>query len=180
MNIFAVDEDPVVSAQSLVDKHVRKMILESCQILSTAHRVLDGDMYIGKTRTGRNVKRWRLPDARETTLYSATHVNHPSTKWAMHCDQNYMWLYEHLKALCEEYTYRYEKVHKTDATGLVNALIVLPNNIRYGDMTPVTPAMDDKYIVSDSFVDNYRNYYKVGKKHLHAWKKRNPPDWLTL
>ena len=42
MNIFYTDSDPVKAAQSLVDRHVIKMILETCQLLCTAHRVLDG------------------------------------------------------------------------------------------------------------------------------------------
>ena len=43
MNIFYLDRDPVVAAQLMCDKHVVKMILESAQILSTAHRAIDGD-----------------------------------------------------------------------------------------------------------------------------------------
>ena len=45
MNIFYLDRDPVIAAQMMCDKHVVKMILESAQMLSTAHRVLDGDEY---------------------------------------------------------------------------------------------------------------------------------------
>ena len=43
MNIFVLDNDAVESARMMCDKHVVKMILESCQLLSTAHHVLDGD-----------------------------------------------------------------------------------------------------------------------------------------
>ena len=43
MNIFYLDKNPVVAAQMQCDKHVVKMILESAQMLSTAHRVLDGN-----------------------------------------------------------------------------------------------------------------------------------------
>ena len=48
MNIFYLDRDPVIAAQMMCDKHVVKMILESAQMLSTAHRVLDGDEYANK------------------------------------------------------------------------------------------------------------------------------------
>ena len=48
MNIFYLDRDPVIAAQMMCDKHVVKMILESAQMLSTAHRVLDGDEYADK------------------------------------------------------------------------------------------------------------------------------------
>ena len=43
MNIFYLDKAPEIAAQLHCDKHVVKMILESAQMLSTAHRVLDGD-----------------------------------------------------------------------------------------------------------------------------------------
>ena len=43
MNIFYLDRDPKIAAQLACDKHVVKMILESAQMLCTAHRVLDGD-----------------------------------------------------------------------------------------------------------------------------------------
>ena len=33
MNIFVLDEDPVISAQQACDKHVVKMILESAQMI---------------------------------------------------------------------------------------------------------------------------------------------------
>ena len=34
MNIFVTDPSPTVSAQSLPDKHIVKMPLESCQMLA--------------------------------------------------------------------------------------------------------------------------------------------------
>ena len=43
MNIFYLSEDPLEAAQMMVDRHVVKMILESAQLLSTAHRILDGE-----------------------------------------------------------------------------------------------------------------------------------------
>ncbi|NDB61434.1 hypothetical protein EB001_23795, partial [bacterium] len=70
MNIFYIHEEPKMCAEWAVDSHCVKMILESAQLLSTAHRVIDGVEYIddgGK----RKVKRWRLDDDRNITLYSA-------------------------------------------------------------------------------------------------------------
>ena len=85
MNIFYLDNDPMTCAQMHNDKHVIKMILETCQLLSTAHRIIDGVETMAKSKTGRNVKRWIIPDKYthgkvklNDVLYSATHVNHPS------------------------------------------------------------------------------------------------------
>ena len=65
MNIFILDKNPIKAAREHCDKHVVKMIVESGQMLSTAHRLLDGKEYIEKSRTGRNIKRWKLNDDRE-------------------------------------------------------------------------------------------------------------------
>ena len=73
MNIFYLDSDPYVAAKMHCDKHVVKMILESAQMLSTAHRVLDGDEY-----------------ADERGLYKMAHKNHPSTIWVRTSTDNYM------------------------------------------------------------------------------------------
>lgn len=176
MNIFAIDNDPVQAAQWMVDKHVVKMILETVQLLSTAHRILDGTQYIDKTKTGRNVKRWRLPDEREQLLYSATHINHPSAVWCRATNNNYNWLYCHLSALLAEYTHRYERVHKCNV--MVMPLRNLPYNIPIGYLTPVTPAMPDEYKVPHDSVESYRNYYRVAKARMHKWTKREVPAWI--
>jgi hypothetical protein len=184
MNIFQVHSDPVIAAQSLVDKHVIKMILESAQLLSTAHRVLDGtektiEKYVNGSLPARyrKAKRWLLSDSREDILYSATHVNHPSAVWCRKTNNNYNWLYAHFLALISEYEYRYGKVHKCKS--LADTLCSTPYNIPVGYLSQVTPAMPEEYIVKLDSVSSYRNYYKNAKKHLHKWTKRQPPEWLT-
>jgi hypothetical protein len=153
------------------------MILETAQLLSTAHRVLDGIETIGLSQTGRKKKVWQLPDDREQTLYSATHIHHPSAVWARYSAQNYSWLYSLLNALCEEYTYRYDKVHKCEQTGLVKALGKLPDNIHIKEFTGPTPAMPDDVKVLNDSINSYRNYYNKHKTHLASWKKRDVPEW---
>ena len=43
MNIFYLHSDPKTCASMHCDKHVVKMILETAQMLSTAHHELDGE-----------------------------------------------------------------------------------------------------------------------------------------
>ena len=43
MNAFGLDRNYTVAAMLHNDKHVVKMNIEYCQLMSTAHRVLDGD-----------------------------------------------------------------------------------------------------------------------------------------
>jgi len=177
VNIFYVSPDPVQAAQWMVDKHVVKMILESAQLLSTAHRVLDGREVAGKSKTGRNAKRWVLDDARDAVLYQATHINHPSAVWARKSVENYNWLAEHLFALGEEYTYRYGKTHKCFGE-LSYQLQSPPKNLTNYDMTTMPSAMAPEYVVSEDPIVNYRNYYKIGKASMHSWKNRQPPEWI--
>lgn len=42
MNVFYLSGDPAAAAHDHNDRHVVKMVLESAQLLSTAHRVLTG------------------------------------------------------------------------------------------------------------------------------------------
>ena len=91
MNIFVTDSDPIKSAQFLDNKRVIKMILESAQMLSTALHFYGVE-----------------------APYKSTHVNHPCNIWCRSNKSNYGWLLKHFKALCEEYTFRYNKVHKCE------------------------------------------------------------------
>ena len=160
MNIFYLNKSPIVSAQNMVDKHVVKMILETAQLLCTAHRILDD-----------------IPNDKNPLLYKATHKNHPSAIWARASLRQYEWLYNHLIALGEEYTYRYGKTHIT-ITKLGKLLKIPPENIPDVGFDPPPCCMDDEYKISKDVVDNYRNYYKNGKSHLHSWKVRSAPEWI--
>ena len=77
MNIFYLHEDPIQNAKWHIDKHIVKMPIEYAQLMSTAHRMLDGEMYIDRTANNRRIKRWRLNDERESVLYKASHINQP-------------------------------------------------------------------------------------------------------
>ena len=185
MNIFFLDENPTMSAKYHVDKHVVKMILEYAQLLSTAHRVLDGVTTLERSpTTGRQRTRYILSDDRDGVLYSATHINHPSAIWVRQSLSNYMWLSHLLVELCHEYTYRYGKVHKCESIGLVKCLLNnVPENIPNGPFTEPTPAMPDDVKVSGNSIASYRNYYIQNKTHLASWSgkvnSRSIPEWYS-
>ena len=161
----------------MVDKHVVKMILESAQLLSTAHRILDGRQTSGTTKTGRTAKRWILDDARDPVLYQATHVNHPSAVWSRQSVENYSWLVEHFFALMDEYTHRYGKRHACQGE-LSYMLQSPPKKLESYEWTTMPSAMADEYKVSDDPLTNYRHYYKVGKASMHKWTNREAPEWI--
>jgi hypothetical protein len=179
MNIFYLDHNPKRCAEMHVDKHCVKMILEYAQLLSTAHRVIDGTESICLSKTGRRQKRYVLSDERESVLYSATHINHPSAVWVRESYNNYLWLSELLIELCKEYTHRYGKVHKVERDGLLNQLLHSPANINLSKaFTEPTPAMPDQYKVAGNSIQSYKNYYLGDKRRMFSWKKRNQPSWI--
>ena len=154
------------------------MVIEYAQLLSTAHRVLDGVELNGLSASGRKRKFWTLGDSRDYTLYKATHINHPSAIWVRQSDKNYLWLANMLVALCEEYTHRYTKIHKVEKDGLCYVLLKnIPHNIRNSDFTQPTPAMPDNVKIAGDSIKSYRNYYINNKTHLANWKKRTTPEW---
>lgn len=181
MNIFYLHPVPSECAKLHNDKHVVKMILEYAQLLSTAHRVLDGNEVNELTANGRRIKRWKLEDNfLDSNLYKSTHSNHPSAVWVRQSKENYIWLANMLIALCEEYTYRYGKTHKVERSGLCFILLKnVPKNIGSNGFTEPTPAMPDEHKVINDSIQSYINYYVNAKQHLASWKKRTVPSWYV-
>lgn len=161
MNIFKLDESPILSAQFQCDKHVVKMPLESAQMLCTVHRLLDGD------------------EGNEE-LYKVAHPKHPSTLWTMETIANYHWHYNHWVALCKEYTHRYGKVHLSFQK-FGERLKQQPRNIPMGTMTPFRLAMgsNPECMFPENPVKSYRAYYKTKQERFDMkWTKRNIPNWF--
>ena len=153
------------------------MIIEYAQLMSTAHRVLDGEEYYGKTANGRKIKRWKLNSNLEQVLYKASHVNHPSGIWVRQSRANYEYLYKLWTHLNDEFMYRYNKdVPHESYRKLHEALALPPMNIPEGEFTQPTPAMPDD-VKDVCSVISYRNYYIKYKQHLAKWTKRGAPNW---
>lgn len=176
MNIFYLDSDPKVAAQMHCDKHIVKMIIESAQLLSTAHRVNDGTPVVALSNAGRRVTRYVLTDSREDALYKATHTNHPSALWCRASADNYAWLHRLFVNLLEEYTYRYGKEHLS--TKLVEILRLSPVNIKQHPFTEPPQAMPDYCKVPGNSVIAYQNYYINEKLRFAKWTRRDVPLWL--
>ena len=100
MNIFVTNRCPIQSARNLPDKHIVKMPLETCQMLS----IIYSDWYYGVGKLYKS----------DGTPYRTAHGafrNHPCTQWAAANQYNLAWLIRHGYALCHEYNLRYGKVH---------------------------------------------------------------------
>lgn len=181
MNIFVTDPSPVQSAADLCDKHIVKMILESAQMLCSAHWIAwQNKLKPYKNLKGRDLKNWlhaNIPtDLRPA--YSMTHVNHPCSVWVRQTVSNYLWLVHHALALCENYTKRYHRTHKTEAIIIWLAEHLPPvfesNEI---GLTQFAVAMPDNYKVPNDPVQSYRNYYIGSKARMAKWRHCSPPSW---
>ena len=176
MNIFYLDPDPKTCAEMHVNKHVVKMIIEYAQLMSTTHRMIDGEQYTDLTANGRRIQRWRMSDPiMESTLYKASHVNHPSAVWCRANNENYVWLYRMWFYLLQEYTHRYGKQHET--AKLRAALYLTPEKIPKGKFYEPTPAMPDECKVPGDSLASYHKYYVERKNHFALWKNRETPTW---
>lgn len=179
MNIFYLHNDPQICAEMHNDKHCVKMIIEYAQLMSTAHRLLDGVPYLDKTANGRSIKRWRLDGINDTVMMKASHINHPSAVWTRSNRENYIWLYQMWFYLCKEYTYRYGKIHAVEKR-MSEALYLPPVNIVSSQFYGPTPAMPDDVKVPGDSLASYRNYYNRNKTHLASWKNRPIPEWYGV
>ena len=177
MNIFYLHEEPQKCAYEHCDKHVVKMIIEYAQLMSTAHRVLDGELFFTLSKNNRKIKRYKLPDERDDKLMLAVHENHPSNIWLRQSDENYKWLWQMWFHLNREYTYRYGKVHMTDSK-LRELLNELPRNIPLGDWREPPQCMPDD-VKTESAIPAYHKYYAVYKKDFAKWTDRPTPQFMS-
>jgi len=177
MNIFYLSKDPKTCAIYHCDKHVCKMIIEYAQLLSTAHRVLDGKRIQVPSNSGkRKVWTWQIDDSRENVLYKVAHVNHPANVWVRQSYHHYQWLWRLWFNLCKEYEERYYKIHETYRK-LANHLSIHPENIPDTEWYDPPLCMPEEYWHDDTVVA-YRTFYRRDKKHFCTWKNATP-TWFN-
>lgn len=155
MNIFITDESPYLSAVALDDKRVNKMLLESCQMLSTAVNLHGG----------------KAP-------YKTTHANHPSNVWARETRSNFQWLFSHASALSAQYSLRSGKNHACNA--ILNELMILDNVIPTGPLTPFAncSANSSKGISYKHLTDVTEAYKRYLIDRWNTDTKK--PTWITM
>jgi len=161
MNIFLLDWNPRMAAQYHCDKHVIKMIIETAQMLYSAHWSLNSPLPVG--------------------AYKLAHKNHPCSIWVRQSISNYMWLCSLGIWLCREYKHRYgeHKTHKTEAH-ILWLLHNPPIGIPYLKMTTPAQAMPDEYKNSDP-IKAYQKFYlesKYKQRDIVKYTNRPFPDFL--
>lgn len=158
MNIFFLSRNPRRAAKLHCDKHVVKMILETAQLLYSAHWVLN-------------------PEGLHESPYKLAHRNHPCAIWVRSSITNYMWLASLGWWLCKEYQYRYgqHKTHKTE-DHILWLLNHLPEDIPILPMTSPVLAMPDEYKQDDPILA-YQTYYIESKLKQRGIVKYTRREW---
>lgn len=169
MNIFVTSTNQKICAQEHCDVHLRKMIVETAQLLATAHYELDGTV----------------------VAYKPTHKNHPCVIWVRQHPANYMWTAELLRQLLSEYYYRFEKSHKTGdhAIALGKLPVKMQMSVSTLNASPLSfvMAMPDKYkskSVETSYQsylnDKFKEWLSREKPMKLGWTKRSTPSWVSV
>lgn len=166
MNIFVIDECPLIAAEGLIDMHKNKMLLEYSQILGGAL------LANGYDNTDKQVN--GLPKA---------HYKHPSVRSATRSYNVCEWIYFSAMRLCELYTERTGKVHasqsKIEAAGLLIGQYIPDDGKTIHDIDTACGALNAMR-PTHSVIEVYRKFYIQDKIAFASW--RNPdhrPDWFV-
>ena len=166
MNIFYLSHKTSRCARWHCDKHVVKMILETTQLLYTAHWVIESTPDFTTAP---------LQKSGQRGYRSIKNKNHPSAIWARASLDHYVWLCDLGLALCAEYGHRFGKKHACEAHILW--LYENPPGLKPIGWSQPPQAMPEQYRNKNSLIA-YRTYYMEGKKHLLSYTGRHVPHWI--
>lgn len=177
-----LDDNPVVAARSHCDRHVSKMLVEACIILSSVWHnsgaplaTLDWEPPT-KDTPFRSLG-WLHGRLGKQRMYPpSTHAQHPCIEWANLYGGNYAWLYQLAAALVDEFKLRKGGVHACGP--VVRTLEKMPPHLQttehmYCDAPAIVPAD----CLSEDPVQSYRRYYQ--QVHMKYYTNRVPPAWLN-
>jgi len=170
MNIFYVSHKPSRCARWHCDKHVVKMILETAQLLYTAHWVLtEPDFTTAPCRKG----------SEERGYKSIRNKKHPCAIWTRESKDHYLWLCKLGLELCKEYKYRFGQHKEHACERHLNWLQANPPPLESKGWKQPPQAMPDEFKHGSS-VAAYRAYYLGAKRAILHYTKRHQPHWIPL
>ena len=175
MNVFVTEPCPYESARVLPDKHIVKMPLETCQMLSMVYSKWYFDW-------GQLTKRDGTPYKTEKGAFRG----HPCTIWAGENIFNTAWLIQHGFGLLQEYTNRYGKIHSCQTAMNAAEKVFEEKTGRtiscYKESTPFAFAGPDefKHDASIDILTKYKRYIasKPWVCNNYIRKPNRKPDWL--
>lgn len=160
MNIFYLHHLPAIAASEHCDKHVGKMLIESCQMLATAHHVLGNG---------------------HTVTYKPTHVNHPSNVWVRESKLHYGWTVTLARCLAREFELRYGKTHASSKILSAQLTMAPPALMSQPALWRTPPLCMPEEFHSTNAMLSYQKFYasKSARMSLTYYKGEHPqPQWL--
>jgi hypothetical protein len=191
MNIFILHWKQRKCARWHIDVHCRKMLLEYCQLLYTAHWSLfypelkenKSAIALSRAQKKLNVPDYMLTaplcETSQEAGYRPCHIHHPCAKWTRWSSGNYLWLAKLGLELAREFRFRFKKEHSCEKH--IQWLYThLPPTIRIFVRRGFPIAMADEYKISSDPIICYRHYYNTSKKEkgLIKYTNRHIPHWL--
>lgn len=171
MNLFLLSIDPHECAKWHCDQHVGKMILETCQMLYTAHWINNPEA----------CKTWNAPETLkgDSGYKKLSNHNHPMAIWVRKCRSNYNFACKLALCLSIEFVERYGHTHAS--TGHAIWLVKHPPSFPDGAslrVTPIPQCMPEEYKCTNPVLA-YRRYYLGDKARFATWKRASsiPPWW---
>ncbi len=104
--------------------------------------------------------------------------NHPCSVWVRNDRQGFIYASELLRALCDEYTYRFGKVHATDTFYFNLPEPDLKKIFPHRRRTKDVPLAVGNHPLTNDPVEVYRSYYHTKSWDL-KWTKRDIPFWYN-
>jgi hypothetical protein len=146
------------------------MILETAQLLYTAHWVLVGEPDFTCAP---------LRKSGDRGYKSIKNKKHPSAIWVRESLDHYTWLCKLGAYLCKEYRHRFGANKKHACQEHIEWLSVNhPIGLISNGWKQPPQAMPDEYKHEDS-VTAYRAYYLGPKRALLTYTRREVPYWIT-
>ena len=171
MNIFVTDEIPYESSRVLPDKHIVKMPLETCQMLSI----------VCSDKWGHGFGTLPKSNGEPYKTDKGAFRNHPSTAWANKTLENANWLLAHGFGLCEEYCSLWKRAYLSQyssrsiqdharskmAKSHTPFSRAMPEEFKYDDSIDTITAYK-MYIASKPWVKD--NYLRLPHRNLNGYE----------
>lgn len=155
MNVFYVNDCPVQAAREHCVVHIRKMIVEYAQLLSTAHHLINPESDLTKV------------------IYRKTHFNHPSAVWVRESRAHYQWVYTCATELCRLYSFRTGKSHAT--TKVLDKLVNPPKSLEAFEFTPPPVAAPQEFKIVGERFGTTTAYQHYMTHKLNTWLESGDP-----
>ena len=157
MSFIVINDNPTICALALDDSLLNRKIIEVAQTLSVV------------IRENKNISNFL------DNLYTTTFASKANKDWVASSKHNFRWSWLYLKALCDEYRYRFDETHKCEYIYLVamNYENYFPNE----DFTPFIKDFSQKTPNYDDLIETLNPFVAYKKYLTNEWNCGKNIKW---